>query len=51
MKRVIVGIGALAVIGAVIGGVLYVTFPGADDDLRRHGAQLSQVAVLRRQAR
>ena len=44
MKRLLVILGLLFVAGVAIAGVLYVTFPGADDDLWRHGAQLSQVA-------
>ena len=45
MKKFFTIVGVLFVAGVAIAGVLYVTFPGADDDLRRHGTQLSQDAV------
>ncbi len=50
-RKFFIIVGLLFVAGVAIAGVLYVTFPRADDDLRRHGTQLSQVAVCRRRAR
>ncbi len=42
-KRLWIILGSLFVAGVVVAGVLYVTFPVADDDLRRHGSELFQV--------
>ena len=44
-RKYLIVAGAVIVLGAVARGGALRHVPGADDDLRRHGAQLSQVAV------